>query len=74
MSDFIEFQSTSLRNGAFSLVKRLVDAGFESLLVGGSVRDEQLGQIPKDYDIATTANPDEIAQLFSKTIPVGKQF
>ena len=74
MSDFIEFQSTSLRNGAFSLVKRLVDAGFEALLVGGSVRDEQLGQIPKDYDIATSAKPDEIEQLFTKTIPVGKQF
>ena len=64
----------SLRNGAISLVKRLVDAGFEAFFVGGSVRDEQLSLIPQDYDIATDAKPKDVEHLFSKTIPVGKKF
>ena len=74
MPDSTNLQFMSLRNGALSLVKRLTDAGFEAFLVGGSVRDEQLGLMPKDYDIATDAKPEDIEQLFSKTIPVGKQF
>ena len=74
MTDSANLQFKSFRNGALSLVKRLADAGFEAFLVGGSVRDEQLGLIPKDYDIATNAKPEDIEQLFIKTIPVGKQF
>ena len=74
MTDCTNLQLISLRKGALSLVKRLADAGFEAFLVGGSVRDEQLGLKPKDYDIATDAKPEDIEQLFSKTISVGKQF
>ena len=64
----------SLKVGALSLAKRLVEAGFQAFWVGGCVRDAWLGQAPTDYDIATDATPDEIEQLFRKTIPVGKQF
>lgn len=45
----------------------LTDAGFENFLVGGSVRDLVLGKAPKDWDIATIANPEQIIELFPKT-------
>ena len=64
----------SLNAGAHGLVKCLAEAGFQAFWVGGCVRDDRLGQAPTDYDIATDATPDEIEQLFRKTIPVGKQF
>lgn len=56
------------------MAKRLAKAGYQAFWVGGSVRDAHLGQAPKDYDIATDAKPEDIEQLFRKTIPVGKQF
>ena len=55
-------------------VRRLNDRGFEAYWVGGCVRDLLLGLSPKDYDIATNATPDQVEQLFPRTIPVGKQF
>src|SRR3989344_9265696 len=42
-------------------------AGFENYLVGGCVRDLLLERVPKDWDIATSATPDEIIELFPKT-------
>ncbi len=43
-------------------------------LVGGAVREAMRGRVPKDHDIATSLNPDEIEELFEQTIPTGKQF
>jgi tRNA nucleotidyltransferase (CCA-adding enzyme) len=45
----------------------LQGAGFEAFLVGGCVRDLFLGIAPKDYDITTNANPEQIISLFPKT-------
>lgn len=59
---------------ALGLVRRLQAAGFEAFFVGGCVRDEQLGRVPEDYDIATNAVPAEIERLFARTVPVGRQF
>jgi len=42
--------------------------------VGGCVRDLLLGRTPKDWDIATSALPDQIEALFPKTLPIGKAF
>ena len=42
-------------------------AGFENFLVGGCVRDLVVGRVPKDWDIATSARPEEIIGLFPKT-------
>ncbi len=56
------------------ILKVLEDAGFESYIVGGSVRDSLLGKFPKDYDIATQALPEEIKDLFPKTVPTGEKF
>src|ERR1700745_568873 len=59
---------------AIAIVKRLREAGYESYLAGGCVRDMLLGKSPQDYDITTNAQPENIRDLFSQTIPVGAQF
>jgi len=59
---------------AIDIVRRLQNAGFSAFWVGGCVRDSLLGREPTDYDIATNARPEQIEQLFSRTIPVGRQF
>jgi poly(A) polymerase len=74
MPDTSNSPSDSLKAGATGLAKRLAGAGFQAFWVGGCVRDARLGQAPSDYDIATDATPEEVEQLFRKTIPVGKQF
>ena len=59
---------------AVTIVERLQKEGYKAYFAGGSVRDMLLGLEPKDYDIVTTATPDEIEGLLPKTIPVGKKF
>ncbi|MBU6426688.1 HD domain-containing protein [Patescibacteria group bacterium] len=49
-------------------VETLENAGFQTYLVGGCVRDLLLGKIPKDWDITTNANPEQIQGLFTKTV------
>jgi len=66
--------SGALRDGALAVVKTLRDAGFEAVFAGGCVRDQVLGLVPKDWDIATSARPEEVLRLFAKAIPVGIQF
>lgn len=63
-----------LRQTATEIVKRLQQAGFEAFWVGGCVRDFLLGREPGDYDIATSAPPEQIEALFRRTIPVGRKF
>jgi len=57
-----------------SIIKKIISKGKTAFFVGGCVRDFLTGIIPKDYDIATDAFPDEIENIFSNTKPVGKQF
>jgi poly(A) polymerase len=64
----------SLRETAAEIVRRLQTAGFSAYFVGGCVRDSLLGREPGDYDIATSALPDQIEFLFRRTIPVGRKF
>ena len=45
--------------------------GFQCFLVGGSVRDSIMGFIPKEYDIATNAKPEDVQRIFKYTIPTG---
>lgn len=59
---------------AFSIARRLKAQNFIAYFAGGCVRDSLMKRPPKDFDIATTASPDAVEKLFSKTIPVGKQF
>ncbi len=62
------------RETAAGIVRRLRDAGHEACLVGGCVRDLLRGVEPEDYDIATSARPEEVMALFPRTAPVGVRF
>lgn len=64
----------SLQDAAVEVVRRLQQAGFEAFWVGGCVRDRLLGREPTDYDVATSARPEQIEALFAHTVPVGRQF
>lgn len=48
---------------AHQLLMALEDAGFEAYVVGGAVRDLLMGRTPHDYDIATSARPDDIRHV-----------
>lgn len=63
-----------IRPIATSVVKRLVDAGFEAYFAGGWVRDFLLKHPSDDIDIATSASVAEVQALFPKTVPVGVAF
>ncbi|MBA3392210.1 MAG: hypothetical protein H0T89_06180 [Deltaproteobacteria bacterium] len=51
----------------------LAKAGHEAVAVGGAVRDALLGREPGDWDVATSARPEQVMALFRKTIPTGLQ-
>jgi len=59
--------------GAKEIIKRLLAAGHDAYLVGGSIRDMLLGRPPHDHDIVTTATPYQVMELFDRVVPVGLQ-
>lgn len=59
---------------AQSICQTLHSAGYTAFLAGGCVRDYLLKIVPKDYDIATSATPEDVAELFPHCIPVGAAF
>jgi len=59
---------------AIEILKSLHSHGHEAYFAGGCVRDKLRGVEPKDFDIATSAGPKEVQNIFTKTIPVGIQF
>lgn len=61
---------------ALSTVRKLRAAGFQALWAGGCVRDRLFGRIPKDYDIATDATPEQVCDVFGKkrTLRIGAAF
>jgi len=65
---------SELRTVATEIVSELQRAGFGAFWVGGCVRDFLLGREPKDYDIVTSALPDQVEKLFERTIAVGRKF
>jgi tRNA nucleotidyltransferase/poly(A) polymerase len=66
--------SATRREQAVAIVRRLQAAGHQAVFAGGCVRDDLLHVEPVDYDIATSALPEQVEALFEHTIPVGKQF
>lgn len=64
----------SKRSTAEAICRRLREAGFRALLAGGCVRDTLRGVEPGDYDIATSATPEQIAAMFDRTVGVGAAF
>ncbi len=59
---------------AADIVKTLKEKGFEAYFVGGCVRDMVMEIEPADYDIATSARPEEVVDLFPRTEPIGAKF
>jgi tRNA nucleotidyltransferase (CCA-adding enzyme) len=56
------------------IAQTLDRAGFEAWCVGGTLRDTLLGQPHSDYDIATSATPDQVQRLFPRTVAVGVKY
>ncbi|HEY8085308.1 MAG TPA: polynucleotide adenylyltransferase PcnB [Methylophilaceae bacterium] len=59
---------------ALKTTEGLQKAGFEAFIVGGAVRDLMLGKVPKDFDIATDATPEEVRQVFRRSRIIGRRF
>lgn len=66
--------SQHIDKDALKVVRRLLQHDFETYLVGGCVRDLLLGRRPKDFDVATSATPEEIRMLFRNSRIIGRRF
>ncbi|MCK6472509.1 MAG: CCA tRNA nucleotidyltransferase [Planctomycetes bacterium] len=66
--------SAGPRAFAEAIVRRLAGAGYRALFAGGCVRDMELGRTPKDWDVATSARPEQVQALFPRTVAVGEAF
>jgi len=60
--------------GAIKVVERLQQAGYHAYVVGGSIRDLVLGHEPKDFDVATSATPEQVRELFRNARLIGRRF
>jgi len=65
---------SNISESALKVLYRLKNAGFESYLVGGGVRDLLLGREPKDFDVATDASPEQVKALFRNCRLIGRRF
>ena len=61
-------------DAAIKVLYRLHNAGFQAFLVGGCIRDSLLGHMPKDFDVATDATPEQIRELFRNSRIIGRRF
>ena len=76
MANLAEVQPESARQFAVEVVRTLRQAGHEAYWAGGCVRDQLLGRLPKDYDVATDAQPQQVRKIFGKrrTLAIGASF
>ncbi|MBB3330860.1 poly(A) polymerase [Halomonas campaniensis] len=61
-------------DAALKVLYRLHNAGYEAYLVGGCIRDSLLGRMPKDFDVATDATPEQVKELFRNSRIIGRRF
>jgi len=59
------------RANLLSIAEKMTAAGFECFLVGGSVRDLVRNKIPDEYDLATSATPQDVKKIFNRVIETG---
>ena len=67
-------EAGSIHPNVHYICRRLADHGHLALLVGGAVRDLLLGIRPKDFDLATSARPEEVERLFRNARIIGRRF
>ena len=60
-------------SGAETILNTLEEHGYEAYVVGGCVRDSILGRMPDDWDITTSASPEQVKELFKRTVDTGLQ-
>ena len=65
---------TRVSRNAVAVIDKLRGAGFDAYLVGGCVRDLLLGKVPKDFDVATDATPEDARRVFPRVRLVGRRF
>jgi poly(A) polymerase len=70
----VELDEERIDPDAAKVVRRLVRHGYEAYLVGGCVRDLLLDFPPKDFDVATSARPDDVRRLFRNSRIIGRRF
>jgi poly(A) polymerase len=63
-----------LSRGAVETCETLQEAGYTAFVVGGAVRDLLLGLQPKDFDVATSATPEQVKALFRRAMIIGRRF
>ncbi|HAO00861.1 MAG TPA: polynucleotide adenylyltransferase PcnB, partial [Halomonas sp.] len=63
-----------ISEAALKVLYRLNGAGFDAYLVGGCIRDALLGKMPKDFDVATNATPEQVRDLFRNSRLIGRRF
>ena len=74
VSTTVVIEESRIDEDAAFVIRRLRRAGYEAYLVGGSVRDLLLSRRPKDFDVATSASPEEIKRLFRRCRLIGRRF
>lgn len=76
MAGVVHIDNEMHRQFALRVLQQLREAGYQALFAGGCVRDQLLGNTPKDYDVATDATPQQVTELFGKrrTLQVGAAF
>ncbi|WP_439238431.1 polynucleotide adenylyltransferase PcnB [Lonepinella sp. BR2919] len=71
----VNIHARMLSKNALSVVEKLNRHGYEAYIVGGCLRDLLLGKIPKDFDVATNARPDQVQAIFQRRCRlVGRRF
>lgn len=73
-ADEHQIQKHFISRNAIKVCQVLQQAGYEAYIVGGAVRDLTLGLQPKDFDVATSATPEEIKPLFRRALIIGRRF
>jgi tRNA nucleotidyltransferase (CCA-adding enzyme) len=70
----VTFPALTIPDSITHIARVLEDAGYEAWCVGGSLRDALLGHAQSDFDIATSAKPEEVQRLFPRTVAVGIKY
>ncbi len=63
-----------LSSAALKTTEGLQKAGFQAFVVGGAVRDLLLNRVPKDFDVATDATPEQVNRVFRRSRIIGRRF